>query len=65
MFFMNFHYAASFGDDFDAKNQVIQTYEMVFIKFWYIKHYGARVGDDFVTKNNKLERTKIWLFIVS
>ena len=30
----------------------MQTYQMVFMNFCYIKHYGARLGDDFVTKNN-------------
>ena len=24
-------------------NDQIQTYQMVFMNFWYIKHYGARV----------------------
>ena len=33
-------------------NEQIQTYQMVFMNFWYIKHYGARVQDDFVAKNN-------------
>ena len=52
---MNFwyieHYAASFGDDSDAKMNKFK-HKMVFMNFWYIKHYGARVGDDFVAKNN-------------
>ena len=30
----------------------MQTYQMVFMNFWYTKHYGARLGDDFVAKNN-------------
>ena len=30
----------------------MQTYQMVFMNFCYIKHYGARLGDDFVAKNN-------------
>ena len=33
----------------------MQTYQMVFMNFWYTKHYGARLGDDFVAKNNRLE----------
>ena len=51
MVFKNFwyieHYAASFGDEFDAK----MNYFEHIMNFSYIKHYGARVGDDFVAKN--------------
>ena len=25
----------------------MQTYQMVFMNYWYIEHYGARFGDDF------------------
>ena len=31
---------------------LIQIYQMVSMKFRYIKQHGARVGDDFVAKNN-------------
>ena len=52
MVFMYFlYYAASFGDDVDAKMNKFK-HKMVFMNFWHIKHYGARVGDDFVAKNN-------------
>ena len=33
-------------------NDQIQTYQMVYMNFWYIKHYGARVENDFFANNN-------------
>ena len=38
-------YGANVGDE------LIQTYQIVFMNFSYSKHDGARVGDDFVAKN--------------
>ena len=37
-------------EDFECYNELIQTYQMVSLKFRYIKHYGARVGDGYVAK---------------
>ena len=30
----------------------MQTYQMFFIKFWYIEHYTASFRDDFYVKMN-------------
>ena len=33
-------------------NELIQTYQIFFMKFWYIEHYAASFGDDFDGKLN-------------
>ena len=38
--------------------KLFQSYQMVFMNYWYIKHYGARVGDDFVIKKLKITNFK-------
>ena len=30
----------------------MQTYQIVFMNFWYIEHYGVNFGDDFDARMN-------------
>ena len=43
--------------------ELIQTYQMFFMNFWYIDHYGSSFGDDFDAVMNYFKITK-WLFNV-
>ena len=39
------------------KFELIQTYQMVFMNFWYIEHYGACFRDSIDAKMNYFKHT--------
>ena len=38
--------------DVEHYNELIQTYQIVFMNIWYIKPNGSRVGDDYDDEMN-------------
>ena len=42
-------------------NELIQTNEMVIMKFWYIEHKGARFGDNIDSKNNYFKQYQMFI----
>ena len=41
-------------------NELIQTNQMVIMKFWYIEHKGARFGDNIDAKNNYFKQYQMF-----